>query len=109
MYTLNLYQQGQLEKSFQVAAGTNVIGRWDPSKGSFPDIDLEMFDEEAKVSRKHAVIFIKENECFLEDLASLNGTFLNRGPKIPPGNRIQVKAGDEIVIGKVFLRILKDK
>jgi pSer/pThr/pTyr-binding forkhead associated (FHA) protein len=108
MYTLNLYQQGQLKKSFQLADGTNVIGRWDPSKGSFPDIDLEMFDEEVKVSRKHAVIFVKDSECFIEDLASLNGTFLNRGPKIPAGNRIQVTEGDEIVIGKLFLRIIKD-
>ena len=109
MYTLNLYQQGRLQKSFQLSEGTNLIGRWDPNHGSFPDIDLEMFDEESKVSRKHAVIFLKESDCYIEDLASLNGTFINRGPKISAGNRIALKAGDEVVIGKVFLRIIKDQ
>ena len=39
----------------------------------------------------------------IEDIGSLNGTFLNRGSKLEEGVRHTLKAGDEIIIGKIFL------
>ena len=90
-------------KVFPIELGSNLVGRWDPDTGAFPEIDLEEVDEEAKISRKHAVIENKEGALTLEDLASLNGTFLNRETRIEPAKKYQLKAGDEIVFGKVFL------
>jgi len=91
-------------KSFALAEGKNLVGRWDPETGAFPEIDLETEDVEAKVSRKHAVIERRGNLCLIEDIGSLNGTFINRGPRLKAGERVELKSGDEVVIGKTFLR-----
>lgn len=91
-------------KNFPVVQGRNLVGRSDPEAGAFPEIDLEAEDVEAKVSRKHAVIERQGTSCVIEDVGSLNGTFVNRGPRLKAGERIELKPGDEVVIGKTFLR-----
>jgi pSer/pThr/pTyr-binding forkhead associated (FHA) protein len=91
-------------KSFPLQEGKNLVGRWDPDAGAFPEVDLESEDVEAKVSRKHAVIERQGPICVIEDAGSLNGTFINRGPRLKAGERIELKSGDEVVIGKTFLR-----
>jgi pSer/pThr/pTyr-binding forkhead associated (FHA) protein len=40
----------------------------------------------------------------LEDLGSTNGTFLNRGRRLLPGSPQVLNEGDEIIVGKTFLR-----
>ncbi len=80
------------------------IGRWDADAGIFPDVDLDTDDPEAKVSRRHARITLNNGQYFLEDLGSTNGTFINRGKRLPPGQRQALCDGDEIIVGKTFLR-----
>ena len=92
-------------EGFDIEQGENQIGRWDPETGAFPDIDLEKFDVEAKVSRKHAIIFRDGNKLAVEDTGSLNGTFVNRSDRLEAGKRVDLKPGDEIIIGKTFLRL----
>jgi pSer/pThr/pTyr-binding forkhead associated (FHA) protein len=41
---------------------------------------------------------------FIEDLGSTNGTFINRGRRLLPGDRQPLRDGDEIIVGKTFLR-----
>ena len=95
-------------KEFLIEDGNNLIGRWDPDAGAFPEIDLEQEDVDAKISRKHAVIEQNGDMVTLEDIGSLNGTFVNRGPRLEQGAKHQLKIGDEIVIGKVFLKLEAD-
>jgi pSer/pThr/pTyr-binding forkhead associated (FHA) protein len=95
-------------KVFPIEDGNNLIGRWDPDAGAFPEIDLEQEDVDAKISRKHAVIEQSGDLVTLEDIGSLNGTFVNRGPRLEQGVKHQLKIGDEIVIGKVFLKVEGD-
>jgi len=89
-------------KVFPIQEGNNLIGRWDPDSGAYPDIDLEDVDPEAKVSRKHAIIYLKGDQIEVEDLNSLNGTFINRGKGITAGIKYKLSHGDELVIGKTF-------
>ncbi|MBX7137396.1 MAG: FHA domain-containing protein [Oligoflexia bacterium] len=91
-------------KAFQLEQGSNLIGRWDPDSGAFPEIDLEEEDPEAKVSRKHAVIECTGEMVTIEDLGSRNGTYLNRDQKLEPGRQYDLKVGDELIVGKTFLR-----
>jgi len=91
-------------KQFTLSADESQIGRWDADGGIFPDVDLDSDDPEAKVSRRHARITLNEGKYFLEDLGSTNGTFVNRGKRLPPGERHPLKDGDEIIVGKTFLR-----
>ncbi|HJU28631.1 MAG TPA: FHA domain-containing protein, partial [Candidatus Binataceae bacterium] len=79
-----------------------------PDTGAFPEVDLDADDPEAKVSRKHALIRIDGGKITIEDTGSLNGTFVNRGARLMPGNPIELKSGDEIIIGKTFLKLAVD-
>jgi hypothetical protein len=91
-------------KEFPVHEDEAYIGRWDADSGIFPDVDLDADDPEAKVSRRHARITRRGSQYFIEDLGSTNGTFINRGRRLLPGDRQPLNDGDEIIIGKTFLR-----
>jgi len=81
------------------------IGRLDPASASFPDVDLTSDGGlEKGVSRRHAKITRRGNEVFIEDLGSINGTFLNR-KKLTPYLPQTLKNGDELQLGKLILRV----
>jgi len=81
------------------------IGRLDPASASFPDVDLSSDGGlEKGVSRRHAKITRRGREVFIEDLGSINGTFLNR-KKLTPYLPQTLKSGDELQLGKLILRI----
>ena len=55
-------------------------------------------------SRNHCLLEITPPHCFLRDLGSTNGTFVNRGRRLLPGKRHMLQNGDEIIVGKTFLK-----
>lgn len=89
---------------FGLTSEESYIGRWDADNGVFPDVDLDAHDPEAKVSRRHARIVFENERYLIEDLGSTNGTFVNRGRRLIPGNRQSLNDGDEVIVGKTFLR-----
>jgi len=95
---------GRVGKEFPVTGAETNIGRWDADSGIFPDVDLDQDDPEAKVSRRHARIMNQNGQFFIEDLGSTNGTFVNRGRRLLPGHRQPLQSGDEIIVGKTFLK-----
>jgi hypothetical protein len=99
---------GRKGQEFPLEDGNNLIGRWDPETGSFPEVDLDADDPEAKISRKHALCRIENGKITVEDIGSLNGTYVNRGQRLAPGSPVDIKNGDEIIIGKTFLKLVVD-
>lgn len=93
-------------QEFPLEEGNNLVGRWDPETGSFPEVDLDADDPEAKISRKHALIRIDGGKITIEDIGSLNGTYVNRQPRLSPGSPAEIKSGDEVIIGKTFLKLV---
>ena len=91
-------------KQFSLSDDNSNIGRWDAEGGVFPDVDLDSDDPEAKVSRRHARISRRDGQYAIEDLGSTNGTFVNRGRRLVPGNSQPLQDGDEVIVGKTFLR-----
>ena len=89
---------------FRLSGSECTIGRWDADNGVFPDVDLDAHDSDAKVSRRHARIKLKEGQYVIEDLGSTNGTYVNRGRRLLPGNTHILNDGDEIIVGKTFMR-----
>lgn len=81
-----------------------LIGREDPVSGSFPDVDLVPYGgEEGGVSRRHAQIISRGGQFSIEDLNSVNYTFVNR-QKVAPGTPHTLSDGDEIRLGRVVLQ-----
>lgn len=89
---------------FRLVNDESTIGRWDADNGVFPDVDLDAHDSDAKVSRRHARIVRNNGSYFIEDLGSTNGTYVNRGRRLLPGNAQLLNDGDEVIVGKTFLR-----
>jgi hypothetical protein len=85
---------GRAGETFHPMGERTTIGR-------SPDCDV--FLDDVTVSRKHAVLVGEGERFHVEDLGSLNGTFLNR-------KRIEkapVEDGDELQIGKYRLTFLQ--
>ena len=64
--------------------------------------DCPVFLDDVTVSRRHAVLLERDGRWFVEDLGSLNGTFVNR-------RRVEsseLSDGDELQIGKYRLTFL---
>jgi len=82
-----------------------LMGREDPVSSIFPDIDTTPYHgEEDGVSRKHAKIFQQGNEYYVEDLNSVNSTFLNK-KRLEPNAPSIIANGDELMLGKLKFRI----
>jgi pSer/pThr/pTyr-binding forkhead associated (FHA) protein len=78
-----------------------IIGRKnDNSKNSHtPDVDLAPYNGyDAGISRRHAIITWHDGDYVLQDLKSLNGTFVNN-TRLQPGKAITIKDGDCIQFG----------
>ena len=103
---LSVVRGGRKGQEFPLEDGNNLVGRWDPETGSFPEVDLDADDPEAKISRKHALIRIDAGKITIEDIGSLNGTYVNRQPRLSPGSPAEIKSGDEVIIGKTFLKLV---
>ncbi|HEU4594946.1 MAG TPA: FHA domain-containing protein [Pyrinomonadaceae bacterium] len=101
---LVIHRGRSVGKEFPLSEDESHIGRWDADGGIFPDVDLDSDDPEAKVSRRHARITRRGEQYYIEDLGSTNGTFLNRGRRLLPGDRQSLRDGDEVIVGKTFLR-----
>jgi len=104
MARLIIERGGRIGKEFPIIGIETNIGRWDADSGIFPDVDLDEDDAEAKVSRRHARIVNHNSQFFIEDLGSTNGTFVNRGRRLLPGKRHMLQNGDEVIVGKTFLK-----
>ena len=85
------------------ANGELTLGRFDPSIGIPPDIDLTHEDQlTLTVSRRHAKIVGVDGHHTIEDLGSRYGVFLNREPvRAGPSRRLGL--GDRIALGNVQL------
>jgi hypothetical protein len=101
---LTIERGGSADTDFPLSSEESYIGRWDADNGIFPDVDLDAHDPDAKVSRRHARIIYRNDVYMIEDLGSTNGTFVNRGRRLLPGSPQVLSEGDEIIVGKTFLR-----
>ena len=85
---------GRTGEAFAIERAQTTIGR-------SPDCDI--FLDDVTVSRRHAAVTKVDTGFTIEDLGSLNGTFLNRS-RIERG---ELEHGDEVQIGKYRLIFLE--
>ena len=85
---------GRSGEAFRVEGDRMRIGR---------SPDAEIFLDDVTVSRDHALLVRRNGEFYLDDLGSLNGTYVNR-------RRIEshrLADGDELQVGKYKLTFLQ--
>jgi len=81
-----------------------LVGRLDSAHGIFPELDMTVDGGlEEGVSRRHARIYMRDGTCFVEDLDSTNGSFLN-GDRITPYLPYAFHDGDVLSFGSLQLR-----
>ena len=81
------------------------LGRLDPASDILPEVDLSEDAGSGKgVSRRHARILKREGTVMLEDLGSINGTFIN-GKRLAPYQAEALHDGDQLQLGKLLIEI----
>ncbi|MCX7009844.1 MAG: FHA domain-containing protein, partial [Kiritimatiellaeota bacterium] len=61
--------------------------------------------KDGKVSRNHCSVWLQGSECWIKDLNSSNGTWVN-GARI---GQVKLQAGDEISVGPILLTCVTGK
>jgi hypothetical protein len=94
----------RMDVEYKLYPGKNYIGRTDDKP---VDIDLEDQESQDRIwtSRQHAVVTLEEGKLSIEDLNSLNGTFVNRS-RVHPGQIKELQANDVIQVGTVHLKVV---
>lgn len=97
---------GDVKRSLQIPLTKPIhMGRIDPGGNIFPEVDLTNDGgAERGVSRRHARIMKREQQIYIEDLGSSNGTFVN-GQKLMPYFPELLSDGDSLMLGKLQIRI----
>ncbi|WP_254445211.1 FHA domain-containing protein, partial [Anabaena sp. UHCC 0204] len=89
----------QANQEIELPQNLSVIHIGKPNDRIPPDIDVSGFANSEIVSRIHADIRIEGDSCYIEDVGSSNGTYINNLPLLP-GNRHRLRPGDRISLGK---------
>jgi predicted component of type VI protein secretion system len=103
-YNLSSSEIDLPEKSTGSILQRFVLVGGDADKGHLPKIDLTDDDINSKISRNHSKISFENEGYFIEDLGSLNGTFINQGNRLVQGQKAPLNHGDELIMGKLFFR-----
>jgi eukaryotic-like serine/threonine-protein kinase len=87
------------------AEGEHLIGRPDPGTGIIPAVDLSRFDPQG-ISRRHAKLVARGGQFLIEDLGSINGTFINNKIKLSSQERHLLSSGDSVRIGSASMKFV---
>ncbi len=89
----------QTNTVIEIPQNLSVINLGKPNNQFPPDIDVSGFPNSEIVSRIHGRLVVENDDFYIEDLGSSNGTFINHLPLLE-GNRHKLKMGDQISLGK---------
>ncbi len=89
----------QTDTPMELPHSLSVVHIGKPNDLVPPDIDVSGFANSEIVSRVHANLRVEGDACYLEDVGSSNGTYVNNTP-LPKGNRHRLRPGDRISLGK---------
>jgi pSer/pThr/pTyr-binding forkhead associated (FHA) protein len=94
----------RINTEYPIYEGRNTIGRFADKP---VDIDLVSQEsiEQIWCSRQHAVVTFDRGVVAVEDMNSLNGTWVN-GARILPGQGHLLKHGDVLQVGTVQLKLV---
>jgi pSer/pThr/pTyr-binding forkhead associated (FHA) protein len=93
----------KVHAEYPLCEGANLIGRGDDRP-----VDIDLRDQEPSdrvwASRHHAVVHVADGAFSIEDLNSMNGTYVNRH-RVYPGQKRMLNGGDVLQIGTIQLKL----
>ncbi len=103
---IELVIRGMAERISFANRDSLTVGRADHKKAALPDIDLAKYGAAQRgVSREHIRLEIKNDQLFMTDLGSTNGTFL-RGERVTAFTPYLIHASVEIALGRMVVQII---
>jgi len=94
----------KISVEYPIYEGKNTIGRF-----ADKPVDIDLLSQESVeqiwCSRQHAAITFTNGVVGIEDLNSLNGTWVN-GARVHPGQQRQLKPGDIVQVGTVQMKLV---
>lgn len=96
---LRIMEGRQNNRWFRVNGELFCVGRPDPSTNWEPEIDLT---PDFKVSRKHARVFFKDGNWWIEDMGSALGTLVNGSEIKGLSSPTKLSHGTEVRMGKTI-------
>ncbi len=95
----SVFFDGRMTGQVRLDVDQILIGRRDPSQGHYPDIDLGHFRHiDGHISRRHARIYRRQGQWFLEDLCDNAATYLNDKGHVLNGETTPLKDGDQVLV-----------
>ena len=100
--SLIIHGEGDATTDHAVALEKEIclVGRSSYSDNVRPDVDLAPFDTNNYVSRRHAFLLRRQGAIVLEDLESVNGTFVNVTQQLAAHVLTPLRDGDEVTFGQ---------
>ena len=102
--------------SYDILNDITLVGREDPQRDVFPDLDLAKLEKDGvsarSASREHLRLLRQGNQFFLFIFRGSTGTQVNKEliPESKYGKRFEIQIGDRIVLGgKVRLKLVEKK
>jgi RND superfamily putative drug exporter len=95
-----------LEVSEGALAGTTIDIGHEPFLIGRAEDGLGKLGDDPELSRRHARIFERDGDLFVEDLGSMNGTYVN-GRRV--GGVTPLRPGDGLLLGSTTLRVVERK
>ena len=90
---------------YEIPLGRAIhLGRIDPAADIFPEVDLSNHNPTKQISRRHARILKQDETVFVEDLGSINGTYIN-GKILTPYLPQPLKHGDVLQLGQLPIAV----
>jgi len=75
--------------------------------GSDPNApDNDLIIGIAEVSGRHALFRFEEDSCWVKDLGSTNGTFVN-GQRLGQHTKMRIRAGDQVALSQEFILVFE--
>ncbi len=89
---------------FMLHSDRMIVGRFDPSAGPV-DVDCAGLQGESYISRRHAELYLENDQWMVRDLGSTNGVYVKRAGQAQYSPRIIEPAalndGDELAFGNL--------
>lgn len=95
---------GSSQQRFRIIINSDDLYRGDVVVGRDPNNRKYAVNDDS-ISRQHCAFYAKENDLFIRDMNSTNGTYVN-GQQLASGENVALRNGAEVKLGSVTFKVI---